>query len=115
MSAIRVPECNGRCCAVFPLSVDLLKFAKHPEKFRDHDFILDMLVSLSPAAAKERWEGLGFGEYRVHPNHGNQLFTCRHWDEASGRCGAYEDRPSLCRDYPYERPCEWCGSTGAPA
>jgi Fe-S-cluster containining protein len=112
MSSITVPECDGRCCAVFPLSIDIVQFVTHPEKFKDHDFVLDMLVSLSPETARKRWRDLGFGEFRGGPNHGDQLFTCRHWDEVTHRCTAYEDRPDLCRAYPYGRECEWCGSKG---
>ena len=30
------------------------------------------------------------------------LFNCQHWEEATGRCGIYHQRPTFCRTYPTE-------------
>ena len=32
------------------------------------------------------------------------FYTCRHL-QANGDCGNYDDRPEMCRSYPYERAC----------
>lgn len=42
------------------------------------------------------------------PSH---YYTCRHFDEASGRCSAYESRPAMCRQYPYGKGCSYVGCT----
>lgn len=33
-------------------------------------------------------------------------YTCRHFDQPSGNCTIYDDRPEMCRNYPYGRRCE---------
>ena len=97
--------CDGRCCAVFPLSIDIRDLIKGERRFTDRDYILSMLVPLSPKGAKERWKALGFNGDVPKPMHRGQLWTCRHWDEKTRLCAAYEDRPALCRDYPYGSHC----------
>ncbi len=38
------------------------------------------------------------------------IFGCRNWNEATGRCDAYAERPWLCRQYPdAEHVCQHCG------
>lgn len=32
------------------------------------------------------------------------VYTCRHFDGAN--CTVYNERPNMCRDYPYGQPCE---------
>lgn len=34
------------------------------------------------------------------------VYTCRHL-QLNGDCGIYEDRPAMCRDYPYGQVCEF--------
>jgi len=34
------------------------------------------------------------------PDHAGERFTCRHL-QPNGDCGNYEDRPGMCREYPY--------------
>lgn len=35
------------------------------------------------------------------------IYTCVHFDDRTGDCGAYDTRPRMCRDYPYGRRCEF--------
>lgn len=39
------------------------------------------------------------------------LFTCQHFDTESRQCLIYERRPDMCRGYPYEGRCGFCGYT----
>lgn len=40
------------------------------------------------------------------PNRGDApYFHCRHLDPKTSLCGIYEDRPSMCRDYPVDGAC----------
>lgn len=34
------------------------------------------------------------------------FYTCRHLDAATGDCTDYDNRPRLCREYPYGVDCE---------
>jgi len=38
------------------------------------------------------------------------LFACNEFDQESGTCRAYDDRPGLCRRFPYDDPCRYCGA-----
>lgn len=79
---------------------------------RDDRYIADMLIPLTPEEADARLDRLGISTLRFadwHYKESAELFTCRHWDETTRLCTAYESRPAMCSEYPYERPCEWCG------
>jgi Fe-S-cluster containining protein len=38
-------------------------------------------------------------------NKDKQLFTCALWDKETRLCTKYEDRPRMCVDFPYGKPC----------
>jgi Fe-S-cluster containining protein len=42
-----------------------------------------------------------------------ELYRCKHWNETTGLCGIYEDRPDMCRDYPYRGACIHCGGSAS--
>lgn len=67
----RMPVCHAVCCRLkFPLTVDEVD-AGHVKWDIGHPYII-------------RHESSG---------------ACTHNDAATGRCGVYEDRPTVCRDY----------------
>lgn len=119
--------CTGKCCAVFnyPTPPDELRarWAKRPTTDRrcyDDLLIASMLIELSPIDALARAE-----KFDITPPEGYTLetwaentpamYTCRHWDEDTRLCGIYEDRPKMCRDYPYDNPCQHdCNCTYRP-
>lgn len=35
------------------------------------------------------------------------VYTCKHFDKKAGNCTAYESRPAMCSNYPYNRKCEY--------
>ena len=99
--------CAGTCCAAFHIrhTPTSLRRAVATGRVVDGQQILDMLIPLTPKEARERnvehgGPGTGF-PWSARGHH----FTCRHWDEGTGLCGIYEDRPGMCRDYPYGKPC----------
>lgn len=101
--------CAGACCAVFPMHLGQATFTNGRELRPDNEYILDMLIPLTRRQALARSRRLGYPD---PPNYGPKygLFTCKHWDEETRLCGDYENRPAMCRDYPYGRPCErGCG------
>jgi Fe-S-cluster containining protein len=99
-------NCDGRCCAVFHFTFDLDRVRR---RVVDGEFIADMLVPLTDKQAKERADKFGIGA--IHPpGKGRAFFTCKHWDEDTRLCTAYDKRPSMCRDYPYGKVCDHgCG------
>jgi Fe-S-cluster containining protein len=96
--------CDGRCCAVFPLSRQP-RFLLEPPGSASYDavFIADMLVPLTQYEAEKRYHDLGYGTL---PEFTQALYTCRHWDTETRLCTAYDQRPWLCRDYPYWGDCD---------
>ena len=93
-------------------------FPRTPDHLRDapaynrQDYIADMLVPLTNEEGIERFRRLGYGELEEMPTWAGvaeepdgHLYTCRHWDEETRLCGAYEMRPPMCADYPYGGEC----------
>ena len=71
----------GACCAAFPLP-------SVPEQA-----VLDMVIALTTEQAAARMAPFGVVVTTNEP-----LFTCRLWDERTGGCRDYANRPDFCRD-----------------
>lgn len=102
-------RCTGHCCREFPVSTPLVELsriaadASRDATTRDEaGRIAAMLVPL--------------GQRRKAGGEIQDVYTCRHHDASSGDCLAYDDRPRMCRDYPYGRSCEHasCTMRGSP-
>jgi len=80
--------CTAKCCRYFALPIDV------PETIEDFDFIRWYLLhdQATVFTEDEDWYLL------VHT-------TCRHLQD-DHRCGIYETRPQICRDYTTEN-CEY--------
>jgi len=89
-------RCSGHCCRSFPVSASLAHLraiASDPRRSDREEAakIADMLVPLGEEVRGGRLQ---------------TVYTCKHHDAASGDCTIYDDRPRMCRDYPYRRACE---------
>jgi hypothetical protein len=91
-------RCTGHCCKSFwlPLSPMEILFQNKlahlgKSKWNQKDMlkVAEMVIYQRP---NER------GGYR---------YTCKHWDVSSGNCLNYENRPTMCRDYPYGKECKY--------
>jgi Fe-S-cluster containining protein len=101
--------CGGDCCRDFYLNIPpaeigaayLLIKAKQvageelTELQRDHIYIAEMVVRIDEDDEK------------------SPRYTCLHFDNETGRCRSYDQRPAMCRDYPnYGKPdalpCFFC-------
>lgn len=93
--------CGGGCCAVFWLPREI-----GPGTV-DGEFIADMRIELTEEQARERWAKFIGTEPRASltGNEQRTTYTCRHWDEETRLCTVYDQRPNVCRDYPYGNPC----------
>lgn len=86
-------RCSGDCCRAFflplsPLEVEhqrkLLEIGKH--KFIDDHKVLPMLIFVRSEHTRKKTV------YR---------YTCKWLDRETGSCTNYEDRPDMCRNFPY--------------
>lgn len=110
--------CKGSCCAVFTF---LDPADPRFDNTADADFIRDMLIPLDLVEAADRLAALD-----IEPPYGDEahygwdgfsltqperrLATCRHWDTETRLCTAYDQRPAMCRFYPYGNECDYgCG------
>ncbi|HZZ71494.1 MAG TPA: YkgJ family cysteine cluster protein [Pirellulales bacterium] len=80
--------CTAKCCRYFALPLE------EPTEFKDFEFIRWFLLHHGATVFTEDdvWYLLQFSE-------------CRHL-QADNRCGIYETRPQICRDYTTEN-CEY--------
>jgi Fe-S-cluster containining protein len=113
MRVLEIPnECAGVCCAGFTLSRTYAEIVEHMDTIPDGEYIVDMLIPLT--ADESALRSVRFGSKLYPPE--REVFTCRHWNENTRRCGAYEQRPGMCRKFPYGDPCEHgCGFLVDPA
>jgi Fe-S-cluster containining protein len=77
---------------------------------QDGPMIAEMLVEITHEEAAER---IARFDARGETEEGRPVYRCRHWDEETRLCGAYQVRPRMCVRYPYNSPCEHCGAIGS--
>lgn len=105
--------CSGLCCAAFSLPE---RPEKLPEIAGDEgEQIAAMVIPLTAAEARERYEAFGGTDPEQFPADGTLFFTCRNWDEVTRLCAIYETRPDMCRKFPYGNGCpHGCPCKGTP-
>lgn len=87
-------SCTGNCCENFRID-NMLTREEFNAKIvvtptEDSAYIADMLIDIPD-----------------DPTH----FNCKHFDTATRLCQDYENRPRMCRNYPYGKECErGCGT-----
>lgn len=102
-------SCNGcgDCCAVVTLSPGMVRLANGAidEGIMSPDvlWVRDDLRLLTQAEAESRRPGI------LPPELGGGYYECRRFDYVSRRCTAYDDRPPVCRNFP------WYGREARPA
>ena len=81
--------CPGKCCRYFALPIDT------PESRREYDFMRWFLLHERAAVFvdDDAWYLLVYSK-------------CNHLDDATNRCGIYETRPKICREYSSTK-CEY--------
>lgn len=102
-------RCTGHCCKRFYLPYDkagldlaaerdLKAFPEGPPN--QIDVIATMVIPFEgPDILRDDSDARAF------------FYTCKHHDEATGNCMNYENRPTMCSSYPYERECSYQGCT----
>jgi Fe-S-cluster containining protein len=103
--------CPGHCCVAFYLPTPHDRVAEMADEMKDGEMIADMVIPLTLSEANERLERFGAGR-EYEPASEGHVYTCRHFDDETRLCTIYEQRPEMCRDYPYAQAggCEYeCG------
>jgi Fe-S-cluster containining protein len=120
--------CAGKCCAAFPYTTTPEKLQKRWQNVRrpltkreagwerDDLYIADMLIELPHEEVMDL--GQEFDLWKAidnKPDGSYPMYTCRHWDPSSKLCMAYEKRPRMCAEFPYDKSCEHgCGARAEP-
>jgi Fe-S-cluster containining protein len=92
-------RCTGHCCRHYSLPHPLWYVREFGE---DGEQIAAMSL---PAYVVQPGEPMPDGR----PLSGGdpaQIYRCANLNEATGDCRIYEERPRMCREYPYGRRCE---------
>jgi len=84
-------ECKGRCCKYYTVLLE------EPEDADDYDELRWFL------AHEDCYIYVDEGEWHL-----NVISRCRFLAE-DGRCGIYDHRPDVCRDFGHEDECEFTG------
>jgi Fe-S-cluster containining protein len=107
--------CSGACCAAFPLSpsnnAGFPPMTARARLWIDQGIVdgLDILAMVLPVdheQARDRIVAVT-GDEGGHVNPEREYFRCVHWDETTRLCTNYEDRPEMCRAFPYGKQCEY--------
>ena len=97
--------CNGECCAVFWLRKDMDLTGPFTEG-SDAQKVADMVIPLTRRQALRRWRKFVSTERPLRKySKTDTAYACKHWDEKTRLCGDYENRPDMCRNYPYGAAC----------
>lgn len=99
--------CDGSCCAAFYIPTHKDDFAKVIPETPDDITIRHMLIPLTRVEVRDRREQFGIDFGLPPKNTAGHWYKCRHWNEETRLCGIYEQRPKMCRDFPYEKKCEY--------
>lgn len=105
-----ISRCTGHCCEKFSLP-------NSPSELR-------RAFNRREGEGNAYWKNLQcvvlmvkyLGKLKIDPN-GNELqyethyYTCRNFNKETRNCMNYENRPHMCRNYPYGRKCEYKGCT----
>lgn len=95
-------RCTGHCCKSFCLPFDpmQLKFQAKLAKLGKCKFNIPDMLKVADMVIYQR------------PNpKGGYRYTCKYFDKESGNCCNYENRPNMCKDYPYGKQCTYKGCT----
>lgn len=105
MSCEHTQRCTGHCCRRFYLRVTPEEIRADAElaragkttRFSAEEIVKidEMIIPLEDA--KDAKEDIDGGP----PPTDGHYYTCKHHDPVTGNCMNYENRPKLCRDYPF--------------
>lgn len=96
--------CGGTCCRNFTVSAPPALIA---------ELYADALAHIvANEAIPYHWDIVRIAEMLIPlelPDSPEPRYTCKHFDASAGRCVEYDQRPDMCRRFPYGHACEHCG------
>ena len=100
-------KCGGKCCKDFTLPVSPMELDFALKRFektgKSRYFEIDKIASMA----------IYKGDYSVAYSRGAKghiyHYTCKHLNTDTGLCTNYENRPSMCKAYPYGGACKYKG------
>lgn len=110
-------NCQGDCCVAFKVPFTLQELTEGNVEDNDVEEAMVMAEMLDPITVEEanwRQEELVKGNPTefTEADEGH-LFMCKKWDEETRLCTDYENRPDMCRDFPYGKSCRYgCSCKG---
>ena len=92
-------RCTGHCCRFFSLTepYEEVQTKEWQDKYVDGEEIAAMVIPLNAVPSRIK----------------SYYYTCKHFDGKN--CTNYEDRPSMCSNYPYDGKCGVKGCTSSCA
>ena len=91
-------SCTGQCCERFFLPRSPLELWTQYEDWLIAGMSSELDIDkIAPMVTPLEQEGSGY------------WYSCKHFDTETRLCKIYESRPNMCRDYPYDSPCRYCG------
>lgn len=113
---VEVKRCSGQCCEVFflPWKPDALQ--ANQDRIEDGTKVAAMVVPLAETIKElpRRLRRMLPAMYHSDPAkiiEKGYFYTCKHLDPETKLCRDYENRPTMCRDFPYGSECTYCGCT----
>ena len=117
-------RCTGHCCEIFslPFSPDELRTAYYrwqsnagnnaPVLMGGSETTQTIYNQIYLIAPMAKYLGFKLTPFkRVNKPDGRpqagHYYTCKHFDKKERKCTIYEMRPQMCREYPYERTCNY--------
>ena len=103
MGQLKDNPCTGQCCEKFWLPYS-------PEELREYYVKIYKYKETDPLFYAELEQIAPMVIYIGPTENGNgHWYTCKWYDKETTMCTIYEVRPDMCRNYPYDQACEYCG------
>lgn len=99
--------CTGQCCAVFYVPWHKDELAATTPIDPDDVTLKQMLIPLTRREVRARRAKFGISPTTLGEDTEGHWYKCRHWDEDTRLCTIYDSRPTMCRDFPYARKCDY--------
>jgi Fe-S-cluster containining protein len=121
-------RCTGHCCEDFSLPVSPMQLqheGKRARLFGKSRFSRDEIIKISEMVVflyEDYTDSNRKGRSKPKNVTLNKAscgrvyhYTCKHFDPKTRNCTNYENRPDMCRGYPYGSQCTYRGCTYQPA
>lgn|SRR5512146_2843399 len=110
-------NCRGDCCVAFRIPYTLEELERgdvNGQNIHEARALSAMLVSLTVEEGNQRRLDLIEGVVPTFDQRDEgHVFMCSNWNEETRLCEIYEERPLMCRTFPYGESCRYgCACVG---